>query len=356
MTYRTLGGSGIQVSTFALGTMMFGRWGNPDEAECAAMLDRALDAGINLIDTADVYDFGTSETIVGRALAGRRDDVVLATKAFNPMGADPNQRGGSRRWLIRACEDSLRRLGTDRIDLYQLHRLDEDTDLDQTLGALSDLVRQGKVRAIGTSTYPASSLVEARWVAERRGHERFCSEQPPYSILARGVEAEVLPVCARYGIGVLAWAPLNGGWLTGKYRPGAPPPAGSRASREPDHFDFEGTARPTKMAVVEALAALAAQAGLRLVDLAHAFVLEHPAVTSAILGPRTPAQLDEVLAGAGTRVPPDLLDAIDRLVPPGSNLNPADGGFTPGWLSADRRRRVPSVAPPGRADQERRQR
>ena len=344
MEYRVLGTTGMSVSTFALGTMMFGAWGNPDAAECTAMVHRALDAGINLVDTADVYDQGRSEEILGAALAGRRDDVVVATKVFNPMGDDPNRRGASRRWIIRACEESLRRLRTEWIDLYQVHRLDEGTELDQTLSALSDLVHQGKVRAIGTSTYPASAIVEAQWVAERRGRERFVVEQPPYSVLARGVEAEVLPVCRRFGVGVLVWAPLNGGWLTGKYRPGTEPPGGSRASREPDHFDFDGPARDRKAAVVEALTGLAADAGIRLVDLAHAFVLEHPAVTSAILGPRTLDQLTDVLEGSGTRLDPDLLDAIDRLVPPGTNLNPADGGWTPSWLAADCRRR-PSVVP-----------
>jgi aryl-alcohol dehydrogenase-like predicted oxidoreductase len=340
MEYRTLGATGISVSTFALGTMMFGKWGNPDAAECTAMVHRALDAGVNLVDTADVYDDGRSEEILGSALAGRRDDVVLATKLFNPMGTDPNRRGASRRWVMQACEDSLRRLGTEWIDLYQVHRLDETTELDQTLSALSDLVRQGKVRAIGTSTFPASSIVEAQWVSERRGHERFRSEQPPYSVLARGVESEVLPVCERYRVGVLVWAPLNGGWLTGKYRLGTPPPPLSRAGREPDHFDFDGPVRERKAAAVEALAALAAEAGIRLVDLAHAFVLEHPAVTSAILGPRTLDQLDDVLAGAGTRLAPDVLDAIDRLVPPGTTINTADAGWTPPWLSTESRRRV----------------
>ena len=339
MVYRVLGTTGLSVSTYALGTMMFGAWGNPDAAECTAMVHRALDAGINLVDTADVYDQGRSEEILGAALGGRRDDVVLATKVFNPMGDDPNRRGTSRRWIMRACEESLRRLRTDWIDLYQVHRLDETTDLDQTLSALSDLVHQGKVRAIGTSTFPASAVVEAQWVAERRGRERFVSEQPPYSVLARGVEAEVLPVCRRFGLGVLVWAPLNGGWLTGKYRLGTEPPGGSRASREPDHFDFDGPARERKAAVVEALTGLAADAGIRLVDLAHAFVLEHPAVTAAIIGPRTLTQLTDVIRGAGTRLEPDLLDAIDRVVPPGTNLNPADSGWMPPWLAADCRRR-----------------
>jgi aryl-alcohol dehydrogenase-like predicted oxidoreductase len=338
MELRTLGRTGLQVSTFCLGTMMFGSWGNPDEDECVAMVDHALDAGINVVDTADVYDFGVSEEILGRALKGRRDDIVLATKFYNGMGDAPNRRGASRRWVVQACEESLRRLGTDWIDLYQVHRLDSATDLDETLGALSDLVHQGKVRSIGTSTFPSSSIVEAQWVAERRGRERFATEQPPYSALARGVEAEVLPVCERYGIGVLVWAPLNGGWLTGKYREGQAADD-SRGGRKPEHFDLEGPARASKMAAVEALHTVAHEAGLRLVDLAHAFVLEHPAVTSAILGPRTLAQLDDVLTGAGTRLTADVLDAIDRIVPPGTNLNPADAGWSSPSLEAPARRR-----------------
>ncbi len=340
MEYRNLGRTGMSVSTYCLGTMMFGRWGNPDEDECVAIVDHALEAGINFVDTADVYDFGRSEEILGRALAGRRDDAIVATKVYNAMGEDPNHRGGSRRWIVRACEDSLRRLGTDWIDLYQVHRLDEATDLDETLGALSDLVHQGKVRAIGTSTFPPSSIVEAQGVAERRGREHFATEQPPYSILARGVETEVLPVCERYGLGVLVWAPLNGGWLTGKYRAGEAP-ASSRAEREPKHFDYEGPARERKMAVVDALARLADEAALRLVDIAHAFVLEHPAVASAILGPRTLPQLDDVLAVADTRLSPDVLDAIDALVPPGTNVNPLDAGWVPDCLAEPDRRRRP---------------
>jgi len=330
--YRVLGATGITVSTFALGTMMFGTWGNPDVAECTAMVDRALDAGINFFDTADVYDFGRSEEILGAALAGRRDDVVLATKCFNQMGADGNRRGGSRRWVTRACEDSLRRLGTDRIDLYQLHRLDETADLEDTLGAMTDLVRQGKVREVGTSTFPAWALAAAQEVSARRKLAPISTEQPPYSVLARGVEADVLPVCASHRMGVLVWAPLNGGWLTGKYRGAAVPAPSSRAGREPEHFDFGGPAHTAKVAAVEALATLAAEAGLRLIDLAHAFVLEHPAVTSAIIGPRTPAQLDDVLAGAGVRLTRDVLDGIDAIVAPGTNLHGPDGGWVSPWL------------------------
>jgi len=339
VAYRSLGGTGISVSTLTLGTMMFGAWGNPDASECTAMVHRALDAGINLVDTADVYDFGRSEEILGAALAGRRDDVIVATKFFNPMGTDPNRSGASRRWVVRACEESLRRLGMDWIDLYQVHRLDETVDLDETLGALTDLVRQGKVRAVGTSTFPAAAIVEAHRIGAQRGHVRVATEQPPYSILARGVEEDVLPVCAARGMGVLVWAPLNGGWLTGKYRGVTAAPPESRAGREPDHFDFAGPAHDRKSAVVEALASLAADAGMRLIDLAHAFVLEHPAVTSAVIGPRTLAQLDDILAGPDVRLGPDLLDAIDALVPPGTNLYAGDAGWTPPWLTPDRLRR-----------------
>jgi aryl-alcohol dehydrogenase-like predicted oxidoreductase len=318
----------MQVSTFCLGTMVLGAWGNTDHDECVGMIHAALDAGVNFVDTADVYAFGESEEIVGRALRGRRDDVIVATKFFNAMNDDPNQQGASRRWIVRAVEDSLRRLETDWIDLYQVHRPDPDTDLDETLGALSDLVHAGKIRAFGTSTFPAELLVEAQWTAQRRGYERPATEQPPYSILAREIEASVLPTCLRYGLGALVWAPLNGGWLTGKYRDGRAPTS-SRADRTPDHFDFGGPIHDRKMAVVEELAAVASEAGLTLPDLAHAFVLAHPAVTSAIIGPRTPEQLEQVLAGADTSLSADVLDRIDALVPPGVTLNPADAGYQP---------------------------
>ncbi len=339
MDQRVLGRTGIRVSPLCLGSMMFGSWGNTDESECTRMVHTALDAGVNFVDTADVYDHGESERIVGRALSGRRDDVVLATKFHNPMGDDPNQRGNSRRWIVRAVEDSLRRLGTDWIDLYQVHRPDPDTDIDETLGALSDLIHQGKVRAIGTSTFPAAEIVEAQWVAERRGRERFATEQPPYSIFARGVEADVLPTCERYGLGVVVWSPLNGGWLTGKYRRGAAPPADSRAERQPDHFDFADDIRERKLDLVDALSELADEAGISLTHLAQAWVLEHPAVTSAIIGPRTPAQLADVLGAADVVLEDAVLDRIDELVPPGSNINPADAGHVPAGLDAGARRR-----------------
>jgi aryl-alcohol dehydrogenase-like predicted oxidoreductase len=339
MQYRTLGASGITVSTYCLGTMMFGEWGNPDRDECTAMVDAALDAGINFVDTADVYALGESEEILGAAIKGRRDDLVLATKFHNSMGEDPNMRGNSRRWIVTACEASLRRLGTDWIDLYQIHRPDPATDLDETLGALDDLVRAGKVRAIGTSTFPAETLVEAQWVAADRRYVKPRAEQPPYSILARGVERSVLPVCRRYGVGVLTWAPLNGGWLTGKYNEASTPPASSRADRKPDHFDYGTSVHDRKLALVSALLEVAREAGVKLTHLAHAFVLAHPAVTSAIVGPRTLPQLEDVLAGVDVVATTDVLDRIDAIVPPGTDVNPADAGYDPPSLADPSARR-----------------
>ena len=329
MDYRRLGATGIQVSTLCLGTMMFGSWGNPDERDCTRMVDLALDAGINFIDTADVYDFGVSEEILGRALKGRRDDVVLATKFHNAMGEDLNRRGNSRRWIMTAVEESLRRLGTDWIDLYQVHRPDPGVDIDETLAALSDLVHQGKVRTIGTSTFPAEQLVEAAWVAERRGRERFWTEQPPYSIFVRGIEADVLPTAERLGLGVLVWAPLNGGWLSGKYRRGAEVTAESRAVREAAHFDIDSPAAQVKLDLVEELVALADELGCSLAHLALGFVLAHRAVTSAIVGPRTPAQLESLLGAQELRLDGAVLDRIDALVPPGTNVNAQNAGYVP---------------------------
>src|SRR3954463_11785866 len=233
MEHRTLGRTGVKVSPLCLGAMMFGAWGNPDHDVSIRIIHAALDAGINFIDTADVYSRGESEEIVGKALKGRRDNVVLATKVHGPMGEDPNEFGNSRRWIVREVENSLRRLQTDWIDLYQIHRPEEDTDIDETLGALTDLVRAGKVRYIGSSTFPPSQIVEAQWAAEKRGRERFVCEQPPYSMLIRAVEADVLPTCRRYGMGVIPWSPLAGGWLSGSYRKGADLPASRPPQRPP---------------------------------------------------------------------------------------------------------------------------
>ncbi|WP_018332449.1 aldo/keto reductase [Actinomycetospora chiangmaiensis] len=341
MHYRTLGRTGIQVSPYCLGAMMFGAMGNPDHDESIRIIHRALDAGINVVDTADMYSQGESEEIVGKALGQlpptRRDDVVLATKAFNPMGDDPNMRGSSRRWLVRAVEDSLRRLGTDHIDLFQVHRPDPDTDVEETLSALSDLVHSGKVRAIGSSTFPAAQIVEAQWVAERRNLERFRTEQPPYSILDRGIERDVLPAIERYGMGALVWSPLSGGMLTGRYRKG----------QEPDtrraQYGFAHMRDERRLDAVEELLALADKAGLSLTHLAMAFVVAHPGVTSAIIGPRTMAHLDDVLAGAEVSLDDEVLDRIDEIVPPGTDVSPLPHAYGTPALAQPRLRRRPDA-------------
>jgi len=320
--------------------MMFGAWGNRDHEDSVRIINRALDAGINFIDTADVYSGGESEEIVGKALAStRREHVVLATKAHGAMGEDPNEGGNSRRWLIRECENSLRRLGTDYIDLYQIHRPDPGTDIDETLGALSDLIRAGKICYAGSSTFPPSQIVEAQWTAERRGRERFVCEQPPYSILVRGVETEVLPVCQRYGMGVIPWSPLAGGWLSGRYRKGQDFPASRRAERIPQRYDMSLPGNQAKLDAVEQLAVLAEESGLTLIQLAIAFVLSHPAVTAAIIGPRTMEQLESQLAAADVVLSPGILDRIDEIVPPGTNLNSPDRGYEPPSLTDPSRRR-----------------
>ncbi|MEU6986464.1 aldo/keto reductase [Streptomyces sp. NPDC046324] len=340
--YRSLGRTGVKVSPLCLGTMMFGARGNRDHEDSVRIIRRALDAGINFVDTADVYSAGESETIVGKALAGgRRDDVVLATKFHGSLGEDVNERGNSRRWIVREVENSLRRLGTDWIDLYQVHRPepDTDTDFDETLGALTDLVRQGKIRYIGTSTFEPSAIVEGQWIAERRGRERVVAEQPPYSLLARGVEREVLPVAQRYGLGVLAWSPLAGGWLSGRYRKGAEQPRSSRADRQAERFDIASPENAAKLDAAEALAQLAEEAGLTLIQLALAFVLEHPAVTSAIIGPRTFDQLESQLGADDVLLSQDVLDRIDKIVPPGTNLSARDAGYTPPSLTEPALRR-----------------
>jgi aryl-alcohol dehydrogenase-like predicted oxidoreductase len=343
MQLRTLGRTGVKVSPLCLGAMMFGAWGNPDHDESIAIIHRALDAGINFIDTADVYARGESEEIVGKALAGgRRDNVFLATKVHGTMGDDPNQFGNSRRWIVAEVENSLRRLGTDWIDLYQIHRPELDTDIDDTLGALTDLVRAGKVRYIGSSTYPPSAIVEAQWVAERRVRERFVCEQPPYSILVRGVEAEVLPTCQRYGMGVIPWSPLAGGWLTGRYRKGQDLPETHRAQRIPQRYDMSLPGNQAKLEAADALARLAEEAGLSLIDMALAFVLNHPAVTAAIIGPRTMEQLESQLGAADVKLSDDVLDRIDEIVPPGTNLNATDAGWQNPALSRVARRRRPA--------------
>jgi aryl-alcohol dehydrogenase-like predicted oxidoreductase len=335
MNHRTLGRTGIEVSAYCLGTMMFGAMGNPDHDDSVRVIHKALDAGINFIDTADVYSQGESETIVGKALKGRRDDVVLASKVHYPMGDDPNRRGNSRRWIVAAVEDSLRRLQTDHLDLYQVHRPDPTVDVEETLSALSDLIHSGKVRAIGTSTFPASDIVEAQWVADRRGLERFRTEQPPYSILNRSIERDVLPVCQQYGMGTLVWSPLGQGLLTGRYRKGQDADT-HRSGTMPQHFTDE-----RKLDVVEQLIPLAEEAGMPMTHLAMAFAISHPGITSAIVGPRTMEQLDDLLAGAEVTLDDEVLDRIDEIAPPGTDTGPNHVAYTPPAVSNVGLRRRP---------------
>ncbi|WP_030908129.1 aldo/keto reductase [Streptomyces sp. NRRL F-5126] len=344
MRYRTLGGTGVQVSSLCLGAMMFGKWGNPDHDDSIALIRTALDAGVNIVDTADVYSDGESETIVGKAIAGRRDEVVLATKVSSPMGPGINERGASRRWIVQACEASLRRLGTDHIDLYQVHRPDPHADLDETLGALSDLVRAGKIRYAGSSTFAASTIVEAQWTAERRQRERFVCEQPPYSLLTRGIETDVLPTCEAHRMGVLAWSPLAGGWLSGRWRRGAADPSSHRTGTMPfrtttAHYDLDVPANQAKLDAATELAGIADEAGLTLVQLALAFVTTHPAVTAAIIGPRTAEHLRGQLDAADVELEPAVLDRIDRVVAPGVDLNPDDTRYNAALLADPARRR-----------------
>ena len=244
------------------------------------------------------------------------------------MGDDPNQYGNSRRWIIREVEDSLRRLNTDWIDLYQIHRPEPDTDIEETLGALSDLVHAGKVRYIGSSTYPASRIVEAQWAARDRNLERFVCEQPPYSLLARGIEADVLPTARRHGMAVIPWSPLAGGWLSGRWRKGDDTPVSPRAELVPRRYDLSLPENQRKLEVADALARLADEAGLSLIHMALAFVIRHPAITAAIIGPRTMEHLESQLGAADVVLDDALLDRIDELVTPGTNLNPADAGWT----------------------------
>jgi aryl-alcohol dehydrogenase-like predicted oxidoreductase len=335
---RPLGRTGVQVSCLALGTLTFGGWGNRDPQESIRIIHAALDAGINMIDTADFYALGEAEEIVGRALAGgRRDDVVLATKVTFPMGDDVNRRGSSRRWIMREVENSLRRLRTDWIDVYQIHRFDPETDLDETLGALTDLVRAGKVRYLGSSAFPPETIVEAQWVAERRSRERFICEQTPYSLLVRGVEAHVLPTCARYGMGTVTYGPLAAGWLTGQKDPGAPI---DDAPRGEHIHDASRPAHQRKREAVRALTELAKEAGIGIVDLALAFVIRHPAVTAAIVGPSTIEHLQASLNAVSVHLDNAILDRIDEVVPPGTNVDPADEGWANPALDPQARRRT----------------
>jgi aryl-alcohol dehydrogenase-like predicted oxidoreductase len=340
MEHRELGRTGVSVSPLCLGAMMFGAWGETDHDECIRIIHRALDAGMNFIDTADVYARGESEEIVGKALAGRRDEVVLATKVHGRMhDSDPNQFGNSRRWIVREVENSLRRLQTDYIDLYQIHRPEPDTDIDETLGALSDLIHQGKVRYAGSSTFPASAIVEAQWVARDRGRERFVCEQPPYSMLIRAAEADVLPTCQRYGMGVIPWSPLAGGWLSGKWRKGAEDLTSRRSAMIPSRYDLSIPGNQRKLDAADALGRLADETGISLIEMAIAFVIRHQAVTAAIIGPRTMEHLESQLGAADVVLSDEVLDRIDEIVPPGTTVNPSDTGWdNPALEPAVRRR------------------
>jgi aryl-alcohol dehydrogenase-like predicted oxidoreductase len=348
MRFRLLGDTGVLVSTYSLGSAMFGTWGNGDKGECTRIIHRAVDAGVNLLDTADVYSDGLAEEIIGSAIQGRRDELIIATKFHARMGAGPNDRGNSRLWIMRAVEASLRRLATDHIDLYQVHRPQPETAIDETLQALSDLVTQGKVRYIGSTTFQAWQIVEAQAASQRLRCARFVCEQLPYSVMVRSVERDVLAVAPRYRMGVIVWSPLAGGWLTGKYNSLAAAPAGSRAARSREYrtrggrmeerYTLTSTANADKFRAVDELTVIAKQAGLPLLRLALAFTLAHPAVTSCIIGPRTLGQLDEILADTDTVLDDATLDAIDQVVPPGAVINPADLGWDPPWLAPAARR------------------
>ena len=340
MEQRYLGRTGVPVSKLCLGAMMFGAWGEPNHTESIRIIHAALDAGIDFIDTADVYSAGESEQIVGKALAdGKRDRVFLATKVGFPMGDDPHQRGASRRRVIRGVEDSLRRLNTDWIDLYQIHRPDPNTDIDETLAALTDLVAQGKIRYFGHSTFAASQIVEAQWTARERGRLPFRCEQPPYSILTRGIEHDVLPTCEAYGLGVIPYSPLAGGWLSGRYRKQTTVEGPHSTARPQVRFDLDDPANQRKLDAAEELAQLADEAGITLIELALAFVLNHPAVTAPIIGPRTMQHLESQLTAAEVTLSGDVLDGIDQIVAPGTTINVADNGWTQQSLQPTHRRR-----------------
>jgi aryl-alcohol dehydrogenase-like predicted oxidoreductase len=340
MEQRILGRTGVSVSNLCLGAMMFGDWGTKDHDESIRIIHAALDAGITFVDTADVYSAGESEVIVGKALAdGKRDDVFLATKVGFPMGDDTQQRGASRRRIIRGVEDSLRRLNTDWIDLYQIHRPDPNTDIDETLAALTDLVNDGKIRYFGHSTFAASQIVQAQWTARDRGYLPFRCEQPPYSILVRGIEHDVLPTCEHYGMGVIPYSPLAGGWLSGRYRKGNETQGPSSSARPQARFDMSDPSNQRKLDAADQLAQVAGDAGITLVEMALAFVIRHPAVTAAIIGPRTMDHLESQLAAADIQLTDDVLDRIDEIVAPGTTINVADNGWTQPALQPAHRRR-----------------
>jgi aryl-alcohol dehydrogenase-like predicted oxidoreductase len=343
MRYRTLGGTGIEVSAHCLGTMMFGAVGNPDHEDSVRIIHAALDQGINFVDTADMYSRGESEEIVGKALKGRRDDVVLATKVHFPLDDGVrNRSGNSRRWIVQEVENSLRRLDTDWIDLYQIHRPDYSTDIEETLWVLTDLVSQGKIRAFGCSTFPAEDIVNAYYVSEHRGYGKFRTEQPPYSLIARGIERSLLPTTQRLGMGVLTWSPLASGFLSGKVRKDQPVDlTRGRAALTPFRFDPSIPGNAAKFDAVEQLIEVADGIGCTLPELALAFATTHPAVTSVISGPRTMEHLEGLLQGADLVLDDATLDRIDEIVPPGTDLYHPDGAWQPPSLTNPTLRRRP---------------
>lgn len=328
MEYRLFGRTGVRVAPLVIGAMNFG---DPtEEVEAFRIVDRALDAGINMIDTANSYNSGESERVVGRALVrdGKRDRVFLATKGFNPTGPGPNDRGNSRLHLMRACEDSLRRLQTDHIDLYQIHRPDPDTHIDETLAALSDLVRQGKVRYVGCSTHPAWKVMEALLLSELKGYVRYVSEQPPYNLLDRRIENELLPLCRAYGMAVIPWAPLAQGVLAGRYSDAAAPPADSRVVLRGGIYAERVTGRGVEIG--RAFAELARAHGLTPAQLAILWVKDQPGITAPIFGVRTVQQLEDILPALDMTLSAELRAACDELVPPGSAA--VNFHNTAGWM------------------------
>ncbi|MFE6164014.1 aldo/keto reductase [Streptomyces sp. NPDC056486] len=347
---REFGRTGVKVSPLTLGAMNFGARGNPDHEDGVRIIHGALDAGINVVDTADAYSQGESEEIVGKALSdGRRDDVFLATKFHGRLGDDPNHQGNSRRWIFKAVEGSLRRLNTDHIDLYQAHRPDPSADFEETLGALTDLVHQGKIRYFGTSVHPAGQLVQGQWTAERRGLLRPSSEQIPYSLLVRSNERDVLPLAQKYGLGVLAYGPLAAGWLSGKYRAGGAQPKSFREDLIPGRYDISAPRNADKLTAADALARLAEESGLSLIQLAVAFSLNHPGVSSVIIGPRTAEHLDTYLKALEVRLSTDILDRIDEIVPPGHVFHQRDNGAVPPAVADPSLRRRAGTSREGRA-------
>ena len=338
MEYRLLGRTGVSVSPLCLGAMMSGPWGSDDRADAIRVIHRALDAGINFAGTAGVYSGGVPEEITGEALRGRRDDVVLAAKFFVPMDDRPDHSGGSRKWIMQEAGNSLRRLKADYTDLYQVHRPGVTTDAGETLGALADLVRQGRVRCIGSSSYPASQIVGARWVSRERNLARFVTGQPPYSILVRGIGEDVLPAVPRYGTGTLVYSPLSGGWLAGRWREGAPGTPAS-AARPGARFDMSTPANQRKLGVVEEVAVLAGRSGMTMTGLALAWAVSHPGVTSAIIGPRTMEQLESQFPSVRVTLDTEILDRVGELVAPGVTLNADDNSYGAAGLTPQGRRR-----------------